>query len=95
MSYETDRMDALTYALKNSDGLKYAVRDLNDNFKKIEELTEQLKAFNENIHILDRLATELSKTNELLDQTAKPKVRTLCNETTMFNVTVRDNTKSE
>ena len=95
MSYETMRMEQLTSALRNTDSLTYAIRTLTDNIDKIEDLTEELVKFNENIIILERLAMAIEKQNELLEQSTKPKIRTLTNEPSVFNVTVTNNKKSE
>lgn len=95
MSYETMRMEQLTSALRNTDSLTYAIRALTDNIDKIEDLTEELGKFNENIIILERLAMAIEKQNELLEQSTKPKIRTLTNEPSVFNVTVTNNKKSE
>lgn len=95
MSYETMRMEQLTSALRNTDNLTYAIRTLTDNIDKIEDLTEELGKFNENIIILERLAMAIEKQNELLEQSTKPKIRTLTNEPSVFNVTVTNNKKSE
>ena len=95
MSYETMRMEQLTSALRDTDSLTYAIRALNDNIDKIEDLTEELGKFNENIIILERLAMAIEKQNELLEQSTKPKIRTLTNEPSVFNVTVTNNKKSE
>lgn len=95
MSYETMRMEQLTSALRNTDSLTYAIRTLTDNIDKIEDLTEKLGKFNENIIILERLAMAIEKQNELLEQSTKPKIRTLTNEPSVFNVTVTNNKKSE
>ena len=95
MSYETMRMEQLTSALRDTDSLTYAIRTLTDNIDKIEDLTEELGKFNENIIILERLAMAIEKQNELLEQSTKPKIRTLTNEPSVFNVTVTNNKKSE
>ena len=95
MSYETMRMEQLTSALRDTDSLTYAIRALTDNIDKIEDLTEELGKFNENIIILERLAMAIEKQNELLEQSTKPKIRTLTNEPSVFNVTVTNNKKSE
>lgn len=95
MSYETMRMEQLTSALRNTDSLTYAIRALNDNIDKLEDLVEELGKFNENIIILERLAMAIEKQNELLEQSTKPKIRTLTNEPSVFNVTVTNNKKSE
>ena len=95
MSYETMRMEQLTSALRNTDSRTYAIRTLTDNIDKIEDLTEELGKFNENIIILERLAMAIEKQNELLEQSTKPKIRTLTNEPSVFNVTVTNNKKSE
>lgn len=95
MSYETMRMEQLTSALRNTDSLTYAIRTLTDNIDKLEDLAEELGKFNENIIILERLAMAIEKQNELLEQSTKPKIRTLTNEPSVFNVTVTNNKKSE
>lgn len=95
MSYETMRMEQLTSALRNTDSLTYAIRTLTDNIDKLEDLVEELGKFNENIIILERLAMAIEKQNELLEQSTKPKIRTLTNEPSVFNVTVTNNKKSE
>ena len=95
MSYETMRMEQLTSALRDTDSLTYAIRTLTDHIDKIEDLTEELGKFNENIIILERLAMAIEKQNELLEQSTKPKIRTLTNEPSVFNVTVTNNKKSE
>lgn len=95
MSYETMRMEQLTSALRNTDSLTYAIRALTDNIDKLEDLAEELGKFNENIIILERLAMAIEKQNELLEQSTKPKIRTLTNEPSVFNVTVTNNKKSE
>lgn len=95
MSYETMRMEQLTSALRDTDSLTYAIRALNDNIDKLEDLAEELGKFNENIIILERLAMAIEKQNELLEQSTKPKIRTLTNEPSVFNVTVTNNKKSE
>ncbi len=95
MSYETMRMEQLTSALRDTDSLTYAIRALNDNIDKLEDLVEELGKFNENIIILERLAMAIEKQNELLEQSTKPKIRTLTNEPSVFNVTVTNNKKSE
>ena len=61
----------------------------------LEDLAEELGKFNENIIILERLAMAIEKQNELLEQSTKPKIRTLTNEPSVFNVTVTNNKKSE
>ncbi len=95
MSYETMRMEQLTSALRDTDSLTYAIRTLTDNIDKLEDLAEELGKFNENIIILERLAMAIEKQNELLEQSTKPKIRTLTNEPSVFNVTVTNNKKSE
>lgn len=95
MSYETMRMEQLISALRDTDSLTYAIRTLTDNIDKLEDLVEELGKFNENIIILERLAMAIEKQNELLEQSTKPKIRTLTNEPSVFNVTVTNNKKSE
>ncbi len=47
MSYETDCMIALKNALRETDGLKYAIKELNKNIKTIERLAEAIEKQNE------------------------------------------------
>ena len=47
MSYETDAMRGLTMALRNSDGLKYALKDFNSNIEVLKFLSIELAKANE------------------------------------------------
>ena len=47
MSCETDAMRALTMALRNSDGLKYALKDFNSNIEVLKFLSIELAKANE------------------------------------------------
>lgn len=47
MSYETDVMRTLTMALRNSDGLKYALKDFNSNIEVLKFLSVELAKANE------------------------------------------------
>ena len=47
MSYEADAMRALTIALRNSDGLKYALKDFNSNIEVLKFLSIELAKANE------------------------------------------------
>ena len=47
MSYEADAMRALTMALRNSDGLKYALKDFNSNIEVLKFLSIELAKANE------------------------------------------------
>ncbi len=47
MSYETDCMIALKNALRETEGLKYAIKELNKNIKTIERLAEAIEKQNE------------------------------------------------
>ena len=47
MSYETDCMIALKNALRETDGLKYAIKELNKNIKTYERLAEAIEKQNE------------------------------------------------
>lgn len=97
MSYEMDRISALTHQLRESDRLLYAIRNLNNNFGEISKLTDQLELFNQNVLVLIRLATAIERQNELLEQNyeqSKPKTRSLAKDDMVFHVTVSDK-KSE
>ena len=47
MSYEADAMRALTIALRNSDGLKYALKEFNSNIEVLKFLSIELAKANE------------------------------------------------
>lgn len=47
MSYSDEIMRALTIALKNTDGLKYALKEFNENVKTLERLTLAIEKQNE------------------------------------------------
>lgn len=47
MSYSDEIMRALTIALKNTDGLKYALKEFNENAKILERLTLAIEKQNE------------------------------------------------
>lgn len=47
MSYETDCMIALKNALRETDGLKYAIKEFNKNAKTLERLAEAIEKQNE------------------------------------------------
>lgn len=51
MSYQTDMLDGLRVALKNTDGLKI-----------------ELKKFNSNVEVFERLAKAIEKQNELKER---------------------------
>lgn len=51
MSYQTDMLDGLRVALKNTDGLKM-----------------ELKKFNSNVEVFERLAKAIEKQNELKER---------------------------
>lgn len=68
MSYETDCMIALRNALKNTDGLKYAIKELNDNIKTIERLAAAIEKQNE----LKERELELLEREKGITRTLKP-----------------------
>lgn len=47
MSYSDEIMRALTIALKNTDGLKYAMKEFNENAEILERLTLAIEKQNE------------------------------------------------
>lgn len=47
MSYSDEIMRALTIALKNTDGLKYAIREFNENAKTLDRLALAIEKQNE------------------------------------------------
>ena len=47
MSYSDEIMRALTIALKNTDGLKYAIREFNENTKTLDRLASAIEKQNE------------------------------------------------
>ncbi len=47
MSYSDEIMRALTIALKNTDGLKYAIREFNENAKILDRLASAIEKQNE------------------------------------------------
>lgn len=47
MSYSDEIMRALTIALKNTDGLKYALKEFNENVKTLERLALAIEKQNE------------------------------------------------
>ena len=47
MSYETDAMRALSISLKNTDGLKYTLKEFNNNINVLKALTIELAKTNE------------------------------------------------
>lgn len=47
MSYSDEIMRALTIALKNTDGLKYALKEFNENVKTLERLASAIEKQNE------------------------------------------------
>ena len=47
MSYETDCMIALKNALRETDGLKYAIKEFNKNAKTLERLAQAIEKQNE------------------------------------------------
>lgn len=47
MSYETDCMIALKNALRETDGLKYAIKEFNKNAKTLERLAQVIEKQNE------------------------------------------------
>lgn len=47
MSYSDEIMRALTIALKNTDGLKYAIREFNENAKTLDRLASAIEKQNE------------------------------------------------
>lgn len=47
MSYSDEIMRALTIALKNTDGLKYALKEFNENAKTLERLALAIEKQNE------------------------------------------------
>ena len=47
MSYSDEIMRALTIALKNTDGLKYALKEFNENVKTLEKLALAIEKQNE------------------------------------------------
>lgn len=47
MSYSDEIMKALTIALKNTDGLKYAIREFNENAKTLDRLASAIEKQNE------------------------------------------------
>ena len=47
MSYSDEIMRALTIALKNTDGLKYALKEFNENAKILERLALAIEKQNE------------------------------------------------
>lgn len=69
MSYEADCMIALINALKNTDGLKYAIKELNDNIKTIERLAAAIEKQNE----LKERELELLEREAGITRTLKPK----------------------
>ena len=57
MSYSDEIMRALTIALKNTDGLKYALKEFNENVKTLERLAQAIEKQNEKA---ERYNTKLS-----------------------------------
>ena len=47
MSYSDEIMKALTIALKNTDGLKYALKEFNENVKTLDRLASAIEKQNE------------------------------------------------
>ena len=47
MSYETDAMRALSNSLKNTDSLKYTLKEFNNNINVLKALTIELTKANE------------------------------------------------
>ena len=47
MSYETDAMRNLAYALREADGLKYTIKEFNQNMKTIDRLILELAKANQ------------------------------------------------
>ena len=47
MSYETDAMIALSASLRNTEGLKYTLKELNSNINVLKALTIELAKANE------------------------------------------------
>lgn len=47
MSYSDEIMKALTIALKNTDGLKYALKEFNENAKTLDRLALAIEKQNE------------------------------------------------
>lgn len=47
MSYEVDAMRALSISLKNTDGLKYTLKEFNNNINVLKALTIELAKANE------------------------------------------------
>lgn len=47
MSYETDCMIALKNALRDTEGLKYAIKEFNNNVKTLERLAQAIEKQNE------------------------------------------------
>lgn len=47
MSYSDEIMRALTIALTNTDGLKYAIREFNENAKTLDRLASAIEKQNE------------------------------------------------
>ena len=47
MSYSDEIMRALTIALKNTDGLKYALKEFNENAKTLDRLASAIEKQNE------------------------------------------------
>ena len=61
MSYETDCMIALKNALRDTEGLKIALKEFNKNAKTLERLAEAIEKQNE----LKERELELVKSNTL------------------------------
>ena len=64
MSYETDCMIALKNALRETDGLKYAIKEFNKNAKTLERLAEAIEKQNElkerELELLEHLNQEIT-----------------------------------
>lgn len=69
MSYETDCMIALKNALRDTEGLKIAIKEFNKNVKTFERLAEAIEKQNE----LKERELELLERQEGSTRTLKPR----------------------
>ena len=69
MSYETDCMIALKNALRETDGLKYAIKEFNKNAKTLERLAQAIEKQNK----LKERELELLEREAGISRTLKPR----------------------
>ena len=69
MSYETDCMIALKNALRDTEGLKIALKEFNKNAKTLERLAEAIEKQNE----LKERELALLERQEVMSRTFKPR----------------------